>query len=250
MGAYPWAAPLVLVLIVFIVLFLLLRFVFPGSLITLATPLWKGGTALSAGAGNSLSFFGSKGALIAERNQLEADNAALYAKNAALESKVADLTRLLGDRTEASSGILAGVLARPPVSPYDVLILDQGSDEGVQTGALVRGHGGMPIGVVESVSKGSSRALLYSAPRHETESWVGEGRLPMTLIGEGSGGMSAMVAREAGVLVGDFVYTAGPGAVPIGTVTAVENDPSSPRSRVDIRPLVKPFSLTWVTITP
>ena len=60
--------------------------------------------------------------------------------------------------------------------------------------------------------------------------------------------MSAIVAREAGILVGDMVYAMGPGAQAVGVVSAVGNDPSSPRSRVDIKPLVNPFSITWVTI--
>ena len=69
-------------------------------------------------------------------------------------------------------------------------------------------------------------------------------------MGEGAGSMSAVVAREAGILVGDPVYVTGPGAVAIGTVLSVGNDPSSPRSRVEIRPLANPFSIPWVTIAP
>lgn len=249
-GAYPWAGPAALALIVLALLFFILRIFLPGALVALATPLWVSGNALTAGAGNTLSFFGDKGALIEERNRLEADAAALYAKNAALEAQVADLTRLLGKRTEAGPGVLAGVLSRSPVSPYDTLILDQGTEAGVAVGDRVLGPGGLPLGTIESVAKHSARALLYSTPARETESWVGESRIPLTLIGEGAGAMSAIVAREAGVVEGDQVYVPGPGAVPLGVVVAVGSDPSSPRSRVDIRPLANPFSVTWVTVVP
>jgi len=244
----PWLGPVALALFVLVFIFVVLRFLLPGTLITVAKPFWFIGSSLSAGVGNTGSFFSDKTALTKERDQLLADNAAFYAKNAALEGRVADLERLLGDRTEPVPGILAGVLTRPPVSPYDILIVDQGSDARVRVGSRVDGPGGMPLGEVESVTKNASRILLYSTPAKETESWIGETRIPVTLVGEGSGAMSAIVAREAGITVGDLVYAAGPGALPVGSVIAVGNDPSSPRSRVDIRPLLNPFSVTWVTI--
>ncbi|HRH55963.1 MAG TPA: rod shape-determining protein MreC, partial [Candidatus Paceibacterota bacterium] len=146
--------------------------------------------------------------------------------------------------------VLAGVLVRPPVSPYDTLILDQGSSAGVEAGMRAEGAGGLPIGIVESASANSSRVILYSAPGKETESWAGEARIPITLRGEGSGAMSATVAREAGIVAGDLVYVSGPGAIAIGSVVAVDNDPSSPRSRINVRPLANPFSMTWVTLVP
>jgi len=246
----PWLGPVALVLFVLVLICAILRFLLPGVLVSVASPFWSTGSSLAAGVGNVGSFFSDKATLTNERDRLLSENAAYYAKNAALDARVTDLERLLGDRTERVDGILAGVLSRPPVSPYDVLIVDAGAEAGVSIGNRADGPGGMPLGVVESVTNTSSRILLYSTPGNETESWIGETRIPVTLVGEGSGAMSAVVAREAGILVGDLVYTSGPGALPIGSVLAVGNDPSSPRSRVDIRPLLNPFSVTWVTITP
>lgn len=250
MGSVPWLGPVSLTLSVLVLIVLVLRFLVPGALVVVAQPFWTTGTVLTAGVGNVGSFFTNKVSITNERDRLLAENAAFYAKSALLEARVADLEELLGGRTDASDSILAGVLARPPVSPYDMLIVDTGSNEGVMVGSRADGPGGMPIGQVESVTGNSARIQLYSTPAKETESWVGENRIPVTLIGEGSGAMSAVVAREAGIAIGDLVYMAGPGALPVGSVIAVENDPSSPRSRVDIRPLLNPFSISWVTIAP
>ena len=249
-GAYPWLGPSALGLLVLVLVFGLLRLFLPGALVALSTPFWTTGSALSAGVGNASGLFASKPSLLEERDRLLSDNAALYAKSAALEAQVADLERLLGDRTDASEGILAGVLARPPVSPYDTLVVDQGERAGVSAGMRAEGPGGIALGVVESASAGSARVILYSAPGKETESWVGEARIPVTLVGESAGAMSAVVARDAGIVPGDLVYVAGPGARPVGTVISVANDPSLPRSRVDIRPLANPFSTPWVTLVP
>lgn len=248
-GAYPWAGPTVLVLIMLVGIGLIVRVFVPGALVALATPFWTTGTVLSAGVGNTGAFFGDKAMLIEERDALRLENAALKAASASSEARIRDLEQLLGDRTDAEAGVLAGVLARPPVSPYDMLIIDRGTNQGIQEGDRVFGPGGMPMGVIESVSRDSARALLYSTPGKETESWIGEARIPVTLMGEGSGALSAIVAREAGIVEGDLVYAPGPGARAVGTVIAVDNNPSSPRSRVDIRPLQNPFSLTWVTVT-
>ncbi len=246
----PWLGPVALVLLVLVLIFAVLRFLLPGVLVAIVSPVWSIGSSLSVGAGNVSSFFTDKAILTNERDRLLADNAAYYAKNVQLDAKVKDLERLLGGRTEPIDGILAGVLSRPPVSPYDVLIVNAGSNARVSVGSRADGPGGMPLGEVESVTKNSARILLYSTPGKETESWIGEARIPVTLIGEGSGAMSAIVAREAGISVGDLVFASGPGALPVGSVIAVGNDPSSPRSRVDIRPLLNPFSVTWITITP
>ena len=249
-GQYPWLGPAALALIVLVIIIAVLRFLLPGTLVAMSTPLWYTGDVLTAGVGNAGSFFTDKAKLMQERDALLAENAALKSANATAEARAADFGRLLGERTEPVAGIIAGVLARPPVSPYDVLVIDQGSEQGVLADAAVQGPGGMPLGRVESVTASSARVLLYSTPGQETESWVGESRIPVTLMGEGSGAMSAVVARDAGISVGDLVYASGPGARAVGSVIAVGNDPSSPRSRADIRPLQNPFSLTWVTVTP
>ncbi len=239
-----------LALVALVLVVAILRFFFPGALIAVSKPFWAAGTGLSGGVANVGSFFTDKAKLMQERDSLLAANAALEARMATSDARANDLEALLGTRTDALPGIVAGVLARPPVSPYDVLIVDQGTAQGVVAGARVQGPGGMPLGVVESATESSARVLLYSTPAQETESWIGETRIPVTLVGEGAGSMSADVARDAGIAAGDLVYMMGPGALAIGTVTAVGNDPSSPRTRADIRPLQNPFSLTWVTIAP
>jgi cell shape-determining protein MreC len=249
-GAYPWAGPALLGLVALVIVVAAFRFLLPGTLIAVSKPFWSAGSGLSAGVGNAGSFFADKTKLMNERDALLRENAALLAANATSAARAADLALLLGDRADAGTGVLAGVLARPPVSPYDVLVIDQGSDEGIHAGDRVQGPGGMPIGTIESVTKFSARVLLYSTPAKETESWIGEARIPVTVIGEGAGSLSAEVARDAGISVGDLVYMMGPGALAVGSVVMVGNDPSSPRSRVDIRPLQNPFSITWVTVTP
>lgn len=236
-------------LVIFVGILFTVRMVAPGAITTVASPAWKGSSRLSAAAGTVFSF-STRAELMRERDDFSAKNADLTAQNAALAARVADLTALLGTRTEAPQGILASVLARPPVAPYDVLVIDQGSADGVTEGALAFGQGGTPIGTVASVSTHSARVTLYSARGIQTAAWAGATRVPITLTGDSAGAFEASIAKDAGVVSGDSVYVASSGAFPIGVITNIESDPSSPDVALDIRPYTNPFSLTWVTIAP
>ena len=233
-----------------VVLFFILRTFVPGSLAILSSPFWSTGTMLTASVGNTGTFFTDKATLAKERDALRDENALLRSQQQQSAAREADLMRLLGNRVDAEPGIIAGVLARPPVSPYDVLIVGAGSKSGIIPGMRALGPAGVPIGVVESVSGTTANVVLYSAPVKETEAWVGEARIPVTLRGAGSGAFTADVVRETSIKEGDQVYVAGPGALPIGQVAHVSSDPSSPRSSMDIKPFVNPFSITWISLVP
>lgn len=243
-GSGKWIlAALVLIIILFI-----LRAFFPGLITTLTTPFWHAGSVATNTSGSVAAFFGDKAVLVEERDAFAREVAALKEQNAILTARTVDLERLLGGRSETAAGILAGVLVRPPVSPYDTLVIDQGEDAGVVVGKRVMGVGGMPLGIVESVARKSARVLLYSAPGRVTEGWVGISRTPVSLEGASAGAFRTSVPRERIVAVGEEVYLPGPGAIPIGTVVRVDTDPSSPRAVIHVRPRTSPFSLTWVTV--
>lgn len=235
-GALPWIIAGTLILLILGTL----RMVAPQALMSLATPLWGVGQRAATLVTGSASF--------ADAVAREAEQAALIAQNAQLQARVADLTTLLGTRVEPEKGIVAGVMVRPPVAPYDVLIVDQGTVSGVQVGALAYGVGGTPIGEVTEVSAQTARVTLYSTRGSVQQAWAGASRAPIELSGMGSGAFEATSPRDASVVVGDTVYLAGGGALPIGTVVAIDDNSSSPNITLYVRPYTNPFSLPWVTI--
>ncbi|HEX8591173.1 MAG TPA: rod shape-determining protein MreC [Candidatus Paceibacterota bacterium] len=226
---------------------LLLRLLAPGALISIVAPLWSAGDVLTDRAGQTVPY-PSRGSLMNERDKLLAEVEKLRNENAVLSARASDFERLLGGRTERVGGVLAGVLARPPVAPYDVLVVDQGAGQGVAVGNPSFGPGGVPLGTVTEANPRTSRVTLYSETGRVTEGWAGEARIPLKLTGTGAGGFDAEVSGTSGIAAGDQVYVAGPGALPIGTIVEVVTDPSSPTVVLRIRPTVNPFSLTWVTI--
>jgi cell shape-determining protein MreC len=237
-----WPAGLALALLVLI--FVVLRLFAPQALIAVSAPLWGAGNAVTGAVGMASLPFADVAKLRAERDALLQENDALRAETATQKAQLADLG-LLG----APAGyIRAGVLNRPPVTPYDTLVVGAGVRDGVTDGVYAYGPGGTPVGRVAGVADTSSRIELFSLPTQETEGWVGANRLPITLIGRGAGAFEAALPRDTSVAVGDIVYLPGPGALPIGTVLRIDSDPSSPRAVIHVQPIVNPSSLTWVSI--
>lgn len=233
-----------------VVAILLVRTFAPETLVSVATPLWKSGAYVSQKTHGLFSVFYASSDLMRQRDMLADENLSLTNTNRALTTQLADITRLVGTRQESARHILAGVLARPPLSPYDTLTLDVGSSAGIQHGAFVFGPGNVPIGTIVLVTNHTSRVSLFSSPGTVTDGWVGDKRLPVTLTGASAGAFTATLARASGVAVNDVVYIPAGGALPIGTIVQIDTDPSSPHDEVHIVPYTNIFSLTWVEVAP
>lgn len=226
------------VVVVLIVLVLVVRFIFPSVFSGFTSVLWGVGSSVS-GIGVA---FTDKETLARERDALLLERDALTVENLALREEVKEYQAFTED------GVMAGVLARPPLTPYDVLIVDKGSDQGVVLGDRVFAMGGVPIGVVADVSARQSRITLFSSGGHETYGWIGEERNAVTFVGQSMGAFYVAVPREVAIAVGDTAYMPGGGARPFGQVVNVRSSASSPEQVIHVRPYVSPFSLTSVEI--
>lgn len=229
--------------------FVLARVLVPDLFMRVMGPVLGAGSGLSARATGFFNSFGDARAL-AERNaELMRQNAALTLENRTLSERLADLATLYGTTAGVEvRGVVAGVLARPPTTLYDTLILSAGTDAGVYPLMGVVGEGGVPLGTVSDASARFARARLFSAPGVATDAWVGSARIPITLEGAGAGAFRASVSQGTGIALGDTVYLPGPGAVPMGRVARIRGAASDPVVRLSITPLINPFSVTWVTV--
>ncbi len=229
--------------------FFLLRTFLPGVLVFAATPLWTGGTKLEAGVGMVFSGFGNSVKLTQENAALSQQLSELQNENVVLTARAQDLTKLLGGQSGSDSNILGGVLARPPQSPYDTMVVSVGSKDGVVVGAIVYATGGIPIGTIRSVAPHTATIELLSTAGRTTDAWIGADRTAISLYGLGGGTFGATLPKSVPISVGDIVYVPGPGAIPVATVARVNTDPSSPTVDLYLQPLVNIFSLPWVEIS-
>lgn len=233
-----------------IALFVLaLRLLMPNTFWYVFAPLFRAADTLAAKNHVLLNSIGQRAELAAHYERMVDENTALIAENQVLLKKEAALVALLGSPVpEGPRGILAGVVARPPESPYDTFVLAAGSLDGVILGQEAFGAGGVPLGVVSSVLAHFSRVTLFSAPGVVTHGWVGSASTALVITGAGAGAMNANISRSAGVLEGDTVFVPGPGMLPVGTVVRIDHDPASPSVTLRIQPAVNLFSVSWVTL--
>lgn len=182
---------------------------------------------------------------LAKATALVADRNALYQENLLIKSQFGRDAQV---RTK-----LASVLMRPPGTPYDTLIIDIGEKDGIRVGALVSAGGSSYIGTVSEVYSGTSRVTLFSAPGSTYEALVmlsaQKGKsIPISLVGQGAGSMSAQVPSASAVTVGDSVVVPGIATAFAGPVSYIEKPEGESFETLHIRLPVDLFSLQFVEV--
>ena len=195
-------------------------------------------------------WFGGEQAML--RGQLEATQA-LVADRELLRAENAELKTRLG-RPPSGSGqvVLAGVLQRPPYTPYDTLVIDAGAAQGVAEGALVSAGGQALIGRVSSVFAESARVTLFSAAGETHEGMLvpshNGATIPVTSVGQGGGSMAAEVPAGTQVTAGDAVVFVGSAAGLTALVSAVHRADGESFVRVYLRLPANPSALRYVEV--
>jgi cell shape-determining protein MreC len=133
---------------------------------------------------------------------------------------------LLGDNTEERIG--AGVIARPPYVPYDVLVLDRGSEDGIKEGALVYHTSDFVIGYVQNTFKKSAVVALFSSPNVESTVYVYGPDVYATAYGEGGGVIRISVPQGVPIAEGNVVILPMLNTGTLGTVQGVTSVPTQP----------------------
>lgn len=219
------------------------RFVAPDLFFATLSPAMRAGNAISVKTQNFFTSLKGVTALAEEANALREENAALLRENARLAEAVQQTAAF-----QSEPGIVAGVVARPPQSLYDTLLIGAGSAAGVVRGMEAFVADGTPVGIVTDVSLSYAHVTLFSSSGAHMLGWVGKSRVPVMLSGAGGGAFVAELPRATTVTEGEAVYVPGPGALRIGTLARLESDPSAPSVTLRITPLVNPFSITSVRL--
>jgi cell shape-determining protein MreC len=225
----------------FSILIFVLRFFAPNLFWKAFTPVFRASDSFAVKSHSFVSSFGNAEMLSAKNEQLTEENVALANENQMLLQKE-------GSVSEDTPGISADVVARPPESPYDSLVLAAGSDIGVTLGMEAFDENGVPIGIVSSVLADFSRVTLFSAPGTTTNGWIGNANIPITIFGAGGGAMNAAMSRSADIAVGDTIFVSGPGELPIGRIVRIDGSASSPSVTLRIMPDANLFSTVWVSL--
>lgn len=124
--------------------------------------------------------------------------------------------------------ILAGVLARPPFVPYDLLVIDRGAEEGVVVGAVVYIAQNHAIGLVSHVYDHTSLVTLFTSPGVETTVYVYGPNVFAYAYGEGGGVLRVSLPQGVGIHEGDPVVLPALRMGDVGLIERVESLPTQP----------------------
>ena len=105
----------------------------------------------------------SKEELFNERYALKNQVANLEAQLAtlsALKDENEKLQEMLGRKSEKLELVLGNIIAKPNQSPYDTIVIDAGSNNGIINGARVLARGDIAIGTIVEVSTNISKIKL------------------------------------------------------------------------------------------
>lgn len=195
-------------------------------------------------------FLRSEASLIAENKELKAEQARLQTALAGydfLRQEYRSLAASFGRHPEESLAVLAAVLAKPPQTPYDTLIIDVGRKEGITVGDSVFAES-IPIGEVTEVFSRSSKVVLFSSPGKESTVAVGDDALAVSARGEGGGSFSLSLPRDVALKEGDPVFLPGVPPVLFGEVGSVEVRPTDSFKTALIRGPVNIAQLRFVRV--
>ena len=222
-----------------------------GAILAAVSPAWKGENKMSVGLANTLSFFRSKDSLVSEnmalRDRLADVEAEAVSLRAAAEREVA-LLSIFG-REPNTSYVAASVLARPPETPYDMLVIDAGLSTGVREGSAVMLPEGARIGSVSEVFSGSAKVRLYTTGGEKTNAVLERHGVPVILTGAGGGNFKLALPRDTEIMPGDRILSASINAELVGVVEHVALSPTDAFKEVLVRGPLNVFKMRYVLVS-
>lgn len=224
---------------------------------------------LIAPMGNALSKLGDAAggfreggdpALRAEVDRLTQENEELLAENARLrelESEVESLRASLNfqvSRPELSY-VTADVISRDPQSREKFLIINRGSDDGVQVGMPVVSPNAL-VGQVVDVEPGRSRVLLVIDSAFQIGGKLQNAQAEGIVYGrwqEGGRVVMRHIPYDVEVKDDDIIVTSGktlsvPAGLVIGRVMGIDRDQAENQIEIEVLPLVEFDGLQSVTV--
>jgi cell shape-determining protein MreC len=157
-----------------------------------------------------------------------------------------ELRGLLGDSKDER--ILAGVIARPPHTPYDTLIIDRGSNHNIVEGAVVYHTNEHAIGVVSRVYEKIALVTLFSSDGVETSVYVYGPDVFAYAYGEGGGVIRISLPQGIEVKEGNAVVLPSLHMGDLGVVERVVSLSTQPEQNAYLTFPISIQSLRTVTV--
>jgi cell shape-determining protein MreC len=163
-----------------------------------------------------------------------------------LTSENEELHSLLGDGN--SPRIVAGVIGRPNKTPYDVLVLDKGSRDGIFEGSPVYIGNNAVVGIVSRVFPDSSVVTLVTTPGFQVSVYILGPNIYTNAEGIGGGQLRVGVPQGIQLNVGDLVILPGIDAGIYGKISVIDSIPTQPEQYGYVSPEIPLTSIRLVSV--
>lgn len=237
----------IIIAVVFLVQYLFPYF-FPVMFSAFARPFWRQEFAVNIGA------YRSPTDLVAENESLRLElfnlkNSYSGSSIEFLESENRELLSMLGRASTSERHYkLASVLSRPPLLPYDTLIIDVGWQDGIASTSLVYASDKYLIGNIVEILPHTSKVLLFTSAGESRNVYVGKKHLAAIAYGRGGGQYEIDLPHGSDVLVGDLVSDGSLYDRAFGIVESIVTDPSNPFEKLLVVPPVNIFDTRFVFV--
>lgn len=148
------------------------------------------------------------------------------AELAYLRAENVSLRELMGSDQE--NRIAAGVIGRPTALPYDVIMIDKGSDDGVGVDTPVYSGAHTVIGFIVAAYPNSALVALISTPGFTSTVYVYGPNIYTTAVGQGGGVTRIHVPQGVPLSTGDVVIIPSLSSGIYGTISAIDSVPERP----------------------
>lgn len=243
------ALKLFIIPLLFLVVIVGLNFIKPNLFApashVVATPFLKLKDILTKRFSGTLGYFSFKNNLLEEnrilKEKLEEFEGVVLRTN--LLVKENEELKLEFGRETPSKRILAYVLSSPGSFPYDTLLLDVGTSDGIKDGDKIIVFPGIPFGYIKETYSHTSLARLYSSPGEETTVLIPPDGFMGKAYGRGGGSFVINLPNEMKIKKGDILSFPGITDGIAGIVESVEADDTQALKDVFFR---SPFNIYQV----
>lgn len=221
-------------------------------IISAISPLWRAENSVSRTLGKTVDFFHTHNSLVEENNLLEEKVRSLELELSTLSLAMSQYDALLNlmGRTAEKSGIVVAILTHPPQSPYDLIVIDAGSNDSISLGAKAKLLEGPEMGIVSEVYPSFSKVKLFSTPGERTNAVLERHQVPVVLLGTGAGNFSISLPRDTQVEIGDRILSSSLGQSLIAVVEDIKIEPTDSFKEVLARSPANIFELRFISILP
>ncbi|MBI9048382.1 MAG: rod shape-determining protein MreC [Anaerolineaceae bacterium] len=196
--------------------------------------------------------------LLERNNELEDEIARLQTENIQYKQQLreADILYALLDfarEKPENKYIAASVIGRDPSPFLQYIIIDHGSDDGLQRGMPVVTNQGL-VGRIDAVTAVAARVQLISDPDSTVNVWLAESQTDAILTGSVTADLYLdMISQEINLSVGEILFTSGLGGnypkdIVIGEITNVRKRENELFQIASVQPSVDFDSLRAVLV--